>query len=52
MESLGDVWDFSFFWGVFGFILKLVAPFLMIIIAITAVGLLLFYVVQAIRNRN
>ena len=52
MQDLSGVWDFSFFWGVFGFLLQLVSPFLMIIIAIIAVGLLLAYVVHAIRNRN
>ncbi|MBU8905571.1 PTS ascorbate transporter subunit IIC [Desertibacillus haloalkaliphilus] len=52
MESLGNVWDFSFFWNVFGFLLQLVAPFVMIIVAIIAVGLLLAGVIYAIRNRN
>ncbi|GAA0471838.1 PTS ascorbate transporter subunit IIC [Alkalibacillus silvisoli] len=50
MGSLQGVFDWDFFWGTFGFILQLVAPFLMLVIAIFAVGLLLVAVVNAVRN--
>lgn len=50
--KLLNVYDFSFFWGVFAYFLKLLAPFLMIIIAIIAVGLLLKNIVKAIRSRQ
>jgi len=46
--ELRNVWDFDFMWDTFAFILKLVAPFLMIIIAILAVGALLTMVVIAV----
>ena len=48
MFNLGEVWNFDFMWETFAFILKLVAPFLMIIIAILAVGALLVMVVKAV----
>lgn len=48
MMNLNDVWDFDFMWDVFAFILKIVAPFLMIIIAILGVGALLIMVVKAV----
>lgn len=52
MGSLSGVFDWDFFWGVFGFILKLVAPFLMLVVAIFAVGLLIAGIVHAVRNRG
>ncbi|OIJ07632.1 PTS ascorbate transporter subunit IIC [Anaerobacillus arseniciselenatis] len=52
MENIASVWDWSFFWQVFGFILGIVASFIMIYVAIQAVGLLLKMVVDAIRTRN
>lgn len=48
MFNLENVWNFDFLWETFAFILKIVAPFLMIIIAILAVGALLVMVVHAI----
>lgn len=48
--NLAGVWDWTFFWDTFGFILKTVASFLMVIVAIIAVGMLLQVVIQAIRN--
>lgn len=48
--SLSGVWDWSFFWDSFGFFLKLAANFLMIIVAVIAVGLLLAVVIRAIKN--
>lgn len=48
--NLSGVWDWSFFWDSFGFFLRSVAPFLMLIVAIIAVGLLLLVVIRAVRN--
>ena len=48
--NLAGVWDWSFFWDTFGFILKTIASFLMIIVAIIAVGMLLQVVINAVRN--
>lgn len=48
--NLAGVWDWTFFWETFGFILKTVASFLMIIVAIIAVGMLLQVVIRAVRN--
>ena len=48
MLDLQNVWDFDFMWDTFAFILKIVAPFLMIIIAIFGVGALLIMVVKAV----
>lgn len=48
--NLAGVWDWTFFWDTFGFILKTVASFLMIIVAILAVGMLLQVVINAVRN--
>ncbi|WP_175615922.1 PTS ascorbate transporter subunit IIC [Piscibacillus halophilus] len=52
MSSLTGVFDWDFFWGIFGFMLQLVAPFVMLIIGIYAVGLLIQGIVRAIRNRD
>jgi ascorbate-specific PTS system EIIC-type component UlaA len=51
MSSLSNVFDWSFFWGVFGFILKVVAPFIMLIIAIVAVGLLIKNIIAAVKAK-
>jgi ascorbate-specific PTS system EIIC-type component UlaA len=48
--NLSGVWDWDFFWNTFGYILKTVAAFLMVIVAIIAVGMLLNVVINAIRN--
>jgi len=50
MLQLRDIWDFDFMWDTFAFLLKLVAPFLMIIIAILGVGALLIIVVIAVKK--
>lgn len=50
MLQLKDIWDFDFMWDTFAFILKLVAPFLMIIIAILGVGALIIIVVIAVKK--
>lgn len=48
--NLSGVWDWSFFWDTFGFILRTVASFVMIVVAILAVGMLLKIVINAVRN--
>ncbi|MBM7543250.1 PTS ascorbate transporter subunit IIC [Amphibacillus cookii] len=48
--NLSGVWDWSFFWDTFGFILRTVANFLMILVAIIAVGMLLKVVIRAVRE--
>lgn len=50
MFNLENVWDFDFMWDIFFFILKVVAPFVMIIIAILGVGLLVKMVVGAVKE--
>lgn len=50
--NLSSVWDWTFFWNTFGFILKTVASFLMIIVAIIAVGMLLQVVIRAVRSNK
>lgn len=52
MGGLSGVWDWDFMWSTFGFILKLVSPFIMIIVAIIAVGLLLSLVIKAVKQRG
>lgn len=52
MNGLSNVFDWDFFWGTFGFILKIVAPFVMLIVAIIAVGLLLKNIIAAVRQKN
>ncbi|MBQ6448875.1 PTS ascorbate transporter subunit IIC [Cytobacillus oceanisediminis] len=48
--NLSGVWNWTFFWNSFGYFLKTVASFLMVIVAIIAVGMLLNVVINAIRN--
>jgi len=48
--NLSGVWDWTFYWDTFGFILRTVANFLMIIVGIIAVGMLLDVVIKAVRN--
>lgn len=50
MFDLGNVWNFDLMWDTFFFILKVVAPFVMIIIAILGVGLLVKMVVGAVKE--
>lgn len=47
--NLTGVWDFTFFWDVFGFLMKSVSPFVMISVAILAVGLLILVVITAVK---
>lgn len=48
MFDIGNVFDWELMWDTFAYLLKIVAPFLMIIIAILAVGALLSMVVIAV----
>ena len=50
MGSLSGVWDWDFMWSTFGFLLKLVSPFVMVFVAILAVGLLLKLVISAVKS--
>lgn len=49
-NGLSNVLDWDFFWGMFGFFLRIVAPFVMLIVAILAVGILLTNVIAAVKN--
>lgn len=46
----GDVWDWNFFWAIFKNILSSAAPFMEIVIAVIAVGLVLVAIVRAIKG--
>lgn len=50
--DLANVFDWSFFWGVFGFLMSVASPFVMLSVAISAVGLLIFVIVRAVRNKG
>ncbi|EEM92699.1 PTS ascorbate transporter subunit IIC [Bacillus cereus group sp. MYBK249-1] len=50
--NLGNVWDWDFFWGIFGFLLKSTSPFVLIIVAIIAVGLLIGVIISAVRQKK
>lgn len=47
--DLAGVWDFAFFWNTVGYLLRSVAPFVMITVAILAVGLIIYVVIAAVR---
>lgn len=49
---MSGIWDWGFFWEAFEFFLKIAATFLLIVVAIVAVGMLLTVVINAIRGRN
>lgn len=50
MYDLENVWNFDFMWDNFFFILKVVAPFVLIIVGILGVGLLLTMVIGAVKE--
>lgn len=50
MFDVGNVFDWDLMWDTFAYILKIVSPFLMILIAILAVGALLIMVVVAVKK--
>ncbi|PAF20061.1 PTS ascorbate transporter subunit IIC [Terribacillus saccharophilus] len=47
--NLSGVWDWSFFWDGFDFFLRAVSPFVMIIVAIIAAGLLIYTIIKAVK---
>lgn len=46
--NVGNLWDFSFMWQNFEYFAKLGSPFVMIAVAILAVGGLLIMIVTAV----
>nr|WP_282154830.1 PTS ascorbate transporter subunit IIC [Cytobacillus gottheilii] len=48
--NLSGVWDWSFFWESFGFLLRTSANFVMIIVAIIAMGLLISVIIKAVKQ--
>lgn len=48
--NLSGVWDWTFFWEAFGFLLRTAANFVMIIVAIIAVGLLITVIIKAVKS--
>lgn len=50
MMDLTNIWDYDLLWDTFAFILRIAAPFLMIIIAIIGVGMLLKAIVGAVKK--
>jgi len=46
--NIGNLWDFGFMWQNFEYFAKLAAPFVMIAVAILAVGALLIMIVSAV----
>jgi hypothetical protein len=50
--NLSDVWDWAFFWSMFRNFVATGGPFIMIIVAIHAMGLILLMIVKAVRSRN
>ncbi|MFP3674970.1 PTS ascorbate transporter subunit IIC [Bacillus sp. SIMBA_031] len=52
MNNLSGVFDWSFFWGIFAMFLKLAGPFVMLVVAIIAVGLLILAIVRAVKAKG
>ena len=53
--QLNDIWDFTLLWDTIAYILKLVSPFALIVVAILSVGaimLLVVYVARAAGGRG
>jgi len=46
----GNVWDWNFFWEVFQNFLASASPFVLIVVAAVVVGLVLSFVVKAVRK--
>jgi len=49
--NISDIWDWAFFWSMFRNFMASISSFVMIIIAISAAGLLVGTIVRAVRNR-
>lgn len=52
MGNMSSAFDFDFFWGNFGFLLKLAAPFAVIMVSIFAVGKLLEVIIKAVKSKG
>lgn len=50
--NTNTLWNWAFMWEGFGFILKIAAPFLMLIVAFYGVRMLLAMVVNAVSNKK
>lgn len=50
--NMSSAFDFDFFWGNFGFLLKLAAPFAVIMVSIYAVGKLLEVIIRAVKSKG
>lgn len=50
ITNVGSLWDFDFMWENFEYFVKLAAPFVMIAVAILAVGALLYMIVGAVKK--
>lgn len=49
--NIADIWDWAFFWTMFRNFAASAASFVMIIVAISGVGLLLKVIISAVRSR-
>lgn len=47
--QLNDIWDFTLLWDTIAYILKLVSPFTLIVVAILSVGAIMLIVVYVAR---
>jgi len=47
--QLNDIWDFTLLWDTIAYILKLVSPFALIVVAILSVGAIMLIVVYVAR---
>lgn len=50
MLDLANIWNWDFMWDTFAYLLKICAPFVMVVIAILAVGALLYFIVKAVKG--
>lgn len=50
ITAVGNIWDFGFMWENFEYFAKLASPFVMIAVAILAVGALLVLIVVAVKK--
>lgn len=50
--NVSDVFDWSFFWQMFRNFVATGSPFLMIIVAISAAGMLMMIIIGAVRGRK
>jgi len=50
MDDLANIWNWDFMWETFAYLLKLSAPFVMVVIAILSVGALIYFIVKAVKG--